>query len=595
MDILEEIKNRVSLLDVISKHVKLTKKGREYLGNCPFHQEKTPSFYVNPTKGFYYCFGCSAKGNIFNFIMETQNVDFKEAVIFLAQMGNIPLPQKFNLNHNPQNNLLQDAFIIASKYFKNNLLSNNPESKRAYEYLLSRGFSAEVINKFDLGYAFNNNPELFNQLEEANINDDIILEMGLKSISNNGSIYEFFKNRIIFPIKNIQGRVVAFGGRVIDDSKPKYLNSKESSIFSKKNTLFGLNLAMENMKKDNHLLVVEGYLDVISLHQYGFNTAVAALGTAINTGHLNLINKYDNSPIFCLDGDLAGKKAMSRVIDIYLEILDVGMNPRFLSILQAKDPDEYLKTLGVDKFLESLKTSKSISEVLLLESTYGQNINLPEVSMGILQNLKEKVSVIKNNHLRLKFIDFFKNSLNNYGKINDKRLYVNKKDLVVDNLKLKSQNNAILLICIILYPSLLNEVEEEIGTCSFANNNLETLREFLLDNSAIISENNLDDLLLDKNLTNVVEDILNMPLVKPIVDNIKSYDDAKTQFYYAYNLVVVDFLKQENHKILDDMKNLSNDNLNNDEKNKKFYKLQEKQKVIVAEIQNITKQLQKNN
>ena len=590
MDIVEEIRNKISLVDLVSQKVKLTKKGREYIGNCPFHTEKSPSFYVNPTKGFYYCFGCGAKGNAFNFCMEIYHISFREALQMLATQCNIVLDEKFVFKENTANDNLYKICKIANEYFVNNLYQDNPHCKNAYNYLIKRGLTPQIIKDFQLGYASFDNKKLFDLLLSENIYEEDILEVGLKSYSqNNNDLYEFFRNRIIFPITNPSGKIIAFGGRVLDDSKPKYLNTKESHIFHKKNTLFALSTSLNNLKHNNNFIVVEGYLDVIALHQFGFKTAIAPLGTAISSEHLLNINKYDKNPIFCLDSDIAGQKAISRVIDLYLDILDIGMNPKFIINLEEKDPDSFLQSRGEEKFKEVLSNSQSISQMLLLLSTGAKNLTLPEVSSEVINTLINKVSNIKNSQLKFKFIEFFKNSINNYGKINNKVLYIKSIDLSVDKIQLKSQNNAILLVCIVMYPQILTKVEEKIGNCSFENPDLEKVRCFFIDYQDTISLDNMNDLLIKEDLLGIIDNILSMQLVSPIVENIKSQEDALIQFNYAYNLVMVDFLRNEYQELLQQMRNLLNENKDNANDNAKFKILQEKQKLILTEIQQLTK------
>jgi DNA primase len=601
MDILEILRDKISIVEVVSQKVSLQKKGREYTGCCPFHSEKTPSFYVNPQKGFYYCFGCGAKGNIFNFYMEIYRYSFKESVIELAKQFNITLPANLVLNQTPSYNQLFELTSLVNDYFMQNLIAPKVDSQKAYSYLLNRGLSAEIIKKFKIGYASLYNEEIFNTMVNKNIKEEDILETGLKSFSSHGEIYEFFRNRIIFPIFNIKNQIVAFGGRVLDDSKPKYLNSKESSIFHKKNTLFGLNFAIENLKNNIPLIVVEGYLDVISLHQYGFNTGVAPLGTALSVEHLELLNKYGKNPIFCFDSDIAGLKATHRIVDLYLDILDIGMNPKFLFLKEAKDPDEYLQKYGADSFKTKLNEAISISEFLLQEYTLGKNLDLPEVSSEVLNTLTSKVSGIKNQSLKYKFIEFFRNNVNFTGKNNNKLLYKNKNntsnmDILIDKIFLQSQNNAILLVCVVLYPQLLPQVLDNLGNCSFENRDLEKLRVFFIENNEIILHNNIQNLLQKFNLENIVQNILNMPLIKHIIDTINSVEEAQKQFDFAYSLVLREYLEKEYKELLLQIKDLGKKKLQPivqeiQEVDNKIKILQEKQKLILKEIKQLTKQV----
>ncbi|MDR0483712.1 MAG: DNA primase, partial [Alphaproteobacteria bacterium] len=350
-DFLNQLRDTISIVDVVQERVSLSKKGREYLGLCPFHNEKSPSFYVNPQKGFYYCFGCSAKGSIFTFYQEIYGMSFAEAVKALAEKAGIALPQKLNLSEVYKEDTRKKTLIgiaeEARAYFSKNLFA--PEGKKALDYLKNRGLSLETIKQFNLGFTLSSSQPLWESLERNGIHDEDILEVGLKNHNQKGELYDFFRNRVIFPIADNLGKTIAFGGRGMGDEMPKYLNSKESYIFHKKNTLYNLHLALQNLK-NAPLIMVEGYMDVISLFNMGFKTAVAGLGTSITEEHIKIINKYDKSPIFCLDGDNAGQKATNRILDLYLNVIEIGMNPRFVILENSEDPDSYILKNGVEKF-----------------------------------------------------------------------------------------------------------------------------------------------------------------------------------------------------------------------------------------------------
>ena len=562
-DFLDQLRDSISIVDVVQEKVSLTKKGREYMGLCPFHGEKTPSFYVNPAKGFYYCFGCQAKGNIFTFYQEVYKMTFTEAVENLAQKAGINIPAKLNLSEafkedSKKNNLISIC-ESANHYFVQNLFSL--EGKQALDYLRARGLKKETIEYFNLGFALNSSKPLWDELEKNGHYDEDILEIGLKNHNQKGDIYDFFRNRVIFPIKDAFGKTIAFGGRGMADEIPKYLNTKESHIFHKKNTLYNLHLALQNLK-NNSLLVVEGYMDVISLFNNGFKTAIAGLGTSITPEHLKLINKYDKSPIFCLDGDSAGKKATARVTELYLSMFEVGMNPRFVMLEDSQDPDSYVIKYGKEKFQECLNNAKSLSEILWEMESEDQNLSLPEVSMMVLRELEKKISKIRDGQLRAKYLSFFKNKIYNYGRNNNPILYNNNRygynsqelpENVSKQLNYTNERDGILIACVLLYPEILYDVEEKLGLCNFKDTKLEKLRVTLLENLHI------DDVDIESCLVAVQAEcdyVLNMALVKPKLQSLLSADMARNIFNDSYNLIYIADLERSKQETLVEIKKL---------------------------------------
>ncbi len=561
-DFIDQLRDAVSIVDVVQEKVSLTKKGREYMGLCPFHGEKTPSFYVNPTKGFYYCFGCQAKGNIFTFYQEIYKMTFLESVENIAKKAGMTIPSKLNLSdvfkEDTKKNNLISVCEKASNYFSNNLFSM--EGKKALNYLRSRGLKKETIEYFNLGFSLNSSKELWDNLEKEGYYDEDILEIGLKNHSQKGDIYDFFRNRIIFPIKDNFGKTIAFGGRGMCNEIPKYLNTKESHIFHKKNTLYNLHLAIQNLKNKS-LVVVEGYMDVISLFNNGFKTSIAGLGTSITEEHLKIINKYDKSPIFCLDGDIAGIKATNRVIDLYINIFEVGMNPRFVILEDSQDPDSYVIKNGKDKFQECLNNSKSLSEILWENESSNLNLNLPEVSMMVLRELEKKISKIKDTQLKAKYLSFFKNKIFNYNRnnnlIKNSSLYsyeeYNGQKLELKQLNYENERDGILISCILLYPEILYDVEEKLGLCNFKDLKLEKIRVTLLENIHL-SESDLSSVLLA--IKDECDYVLNMSMVKPKLQNILSQKDAEKVFNDSYNLILIENLEQSKRATLEEIKKL---------------------------------------
>lgn len=363
-DIIEEVRVKNDIVDVISQYVKLQRKGSSYFGLCPFHNEKTPSFSVSPAKQMYYCFGCGAGGNVFTFIMEYENFSFGEALKFLADRAGVELPQiEYSREAQEQANLRSSLLEIqksAASYFYYNLRREN--GKTAYQYLKSRGLSDETMQKFGLGYSDKYSDDLYQYLKKKGYSDELLLESGLFHVDERRGIYDKFWNRVIFPIMDVNNRVIGFGGRVMGDGMPKYLNSPETKIFDKSRNLYGLNIARTSRKKQ--LIICEGYMDVISMHQAGFTNAVASLGTALTSGHANLIKRYTDEVLLLYDSDEAGVKAALRGIPI---LRGAGVKSKVVNLKPYKDPDEFIKAEGPERFEEQL--SKAMNSFLFIVQT----------------------------------------------------------------------------------------------------------------------------------------------------------------------------------------------------------------------------------
>lgn len=350
-DIIEEVRMKNDIVDVISQYVKLTRKGSSYFGLCPFHNEKTPSFSVTPSKQMYYCFGCGAGGNVYNFIMEYENYSFGEALSHLADRAGVELP-KIEYSREAREKAEQRATLLeinklAAQYFYYQLRREG--GKTAYGYLTGRGLSEETIRKFGLGYSDKYSDDLYKYLKGKGYSDELLRESGLFNVDERRGMYDKFWNRVIFPIMDVNNRVIGFGGRVMGDGKPKYLNSPETKIFDKSRNLYGLNVARTTRK--NYLILCEGYMDVIAMHQAGFTNAVASLGTALTSGHASLVKRYTKEVLLLYDSDGAGIRAALRAIPILRE---AGVTSRVVSLKPWKDPDEFIKNEGAEAFEERL-------------------------------------------------------------------------------------------------------------------------------------------------------------------------------------------------------------------------------------------------
>ena len=350
-DIIEEVRMKNDIVDVISQYVKLTRRGSTYFGLCPFHNEKTPSFSVTPSKQMYYCFGCGAGGNVYNFVMEYENYSFGEALSHLADRAGVELP-KIEYSREAREKAAQRATLLeinklAAQYFYYQL--RRESGKTAYGYLLGRGLSEETIRKFGLGYSDKYSEDLYKYLKGKGYSDELLRESGLFNVDERRGMYDKFWNRVIFPIMDVNNRVIGFGGRVMGEGKPKYLNSPETKIFDKSRNLYGLNVARTTRK--NYLILCEGYMDVIAMHQAGFTNAVASLGTALTSGHASLVKRYTREVLLLYDSDGAGIRAALRAIPILRE---AGVTSRVVSLKPWKDPDEFIKNEGAEAFEERL-------------------------------------------------------------------------------------------------------------------------------------------------------------------------------------------------------------------------------------------------
>ncbi len=365
-EIIDEVISRNDIVDVISRYVSLKKSGSSYQGLCPFHSEKSPSFSVSPTRQLYHCFGCGVGGNVITFMMEYEHCSFLEAVNVLAERVNMELPTiGYNHNEKVERDIKAKLFDInkaAAVFYYKQLRQEN--GKIGMSYLIKRGLSNETIHKFGLGYA-PQNVSLYRFLKDKGYDDDILKESGLFTYER--GIHDKFWNRVMFPIMDYNNRVIGFGARVMGDAKPKYLNSPETKLFDKSRNLYGLNFA-KNCGKNN-LIICEGYMDVIALHQAGFNQAVASLGTSLTLGQARLLKRYSDNILITYDSDEAGVKAALRAIPILKE---VGLSVKVIHMQPYKDPDEFIKALGAKAFQERIDRAENsfMYEISIIEKRY---------------------------------------------------------------------------------------------------------------------------------------------------------------------------------------------------------------------------------
>ena len=368
-ELIEEIRSRNDIISIIGSYIRLQKKGGNHVGLCPFHNEKTPSFSVSAPKQMYHCFGCGVGGNVFTFIMEYENYSFIEALKFLAERAGINLPeQEFSEEAKRQSDRkgrLLEVNKLAAKYFYYQLVS--PRGQTAYEYLLNRGLTEETIKQFGLGFSNKYSDDLYKYLKELGYEDEFLKLSGLVTIDEQRGGTDKFWNRVMFPIMDINHKVIGFGGRVLGEGTPKYLNSPETLLFDKSRNLYALNIARASRK--SNLMICEGYMDVIALHQAGFTNAVAALGTAFTTFHANLLKRYTNEVLLTFDSDGAGIQAALRAIPILKE---AGLTIKVINMKPYKDPDDFIKALGAEEYQKRINEARSsfFFEIDMLQAEY---------------------------------------------------------------------------------------------------------------------------------------------------------------------------------------------------------------------------------
>lgn len=357
----DKVKEQTDIVEVVSEYVNLKRTGKNYQGLCPFHQENTPSFTVNPDNQFFYCFGCGEGGDIFNFIMEIENITFYESLRLLAKKNNMEMPNSngYSKEYNKKREKIFEIHQLAAKFY-NYLLLNKQIGNDAYKYLSNRGYTEKDIQRYHLGYAPDTWHSLYNFLSKRDYDNKIMNESGLIG-NKNGNYYDKFRGRIMFPIFNSQGEVIAFGGRRINDdsNSPKYYNSPETLIFHKSKNLYGLNWAKKGFRETNSAIIMEGYTDVITAHKYGLNNAVASLGTALTAEQAKILKRYIDTVYIAFDPDFAGEKATLKGLDI---LKKADLNVRVIELPDGEDPDDFIKQEGAKKFEELMNNSYNLIE-----------------------------------------------------------------------------------------------------------------------------------------------------------------------------------------------------------------------------------------
>jgi DNA primase len=502
---LDELKIRTSLATVVGKRVKLIKKGHEFSGLCPFHNEKTPSFTLNEDKGFYHCFGCQSHGSAIDFMMETEGLGFRETVERLAADAGMQIADETpeQREHERKKQTLYDVTEASATFFEKMLYM--PEGKHALDYLDKRGLTRATLKVFRVGFSPDSRSSLKNTLLRQETTEEQMISSGMvtKPKDDRGQgmkTYDRFRGRVMFPIADRQGRIIAFGGRVIGTGEPKYLNSPETPLFHKGRELYGLHIAGPAARRADTILVTEGYMDVIALYQAGFHHAVAPLGTAITEDQIRLLWKIVPEPVLCLDGDRAGQAAARKTAIRALPLLKPGIGIRFATLPNGEDPDSLIKKSGANAMQSVLEASIPLSETIWQMETGGRIPSSPEDRASLQQRLRDHARAIQDSTVRSHFSKSFNQRISpeiQSGEKGPKQKWRNnwqprRKDGWSSNMHLETtagpaakvnivkRREEILLATLINHPELYDDVSENLGSIAFLALELDKIRQEVL-------------------------------------------------------------------------------------------------------------------
>ena len=494
-ELIAEIKSKFRVSDVIGKFVKLTQRGNEFVGLSPFKNEKTPSFTVNDQKEFYHCFSSAEHGDIFSFLMKHKNMSYPESIEYLARLAGID-PAK-GIIRNP--NYIEKDFSSFRKIMSevnNFFIAQLKKSRDAQNYIEKRLIDGAIVKKFELGYSGTGSNQLYKFIKDRKLDINDALSLGLikKSNRNEGEYYDFFRNRLMFPIKDYRSNIIAFGGRALDNSNIKYINSADSPIFKKSYQLFNLNVAVEDNRKLNDLIIVEGYMDVISLYQNNYKHAVAPLGTALTSYQLERAWKVCENPIIMFDGDEAGQKASQRAAMLALSNLAPDLSLRFCILPENYDPDDFIKVNKSSEMQNIIKNSLSLSEFIWKTELEKEDISTPEKKAGFEKRIRNIATSISDPIVKEYYAKFFNEKINQIKLIKSREKYFknNNTSNLISNEVIKSERvkneshvsivrEKIIIICLIENPSLILKYAEELGKISFNDKKLSMLVSEILD------------------------------------------------------------------------------------------------------------------
>jgi DNA primase len=489
---LDELRSRLSLAELVGRKVKLVRRGREYAGLCPFHHEKTPSFYVVEDKGFFHCFGCGAHGDAIGFAMRADNLDFLEAVERLAGLAGLAVPQATPQEREraQRQKTLLEALAAAAAFYEAQLWS--PGGARAREYLTGRGLDPDTIRRFRLGWAADERQGLRRGLA-ADFPDALLVEAGLRHRPDDGEAFDYFRGRVMFPIGDRAGRVIAFGGRVLGEGQPKYLNSPETPVFEKGRTLYGWSAARQAGGDGAEIIVTEGYMDVIALQRAGFAGAVAPLGTALTEYQLRELWRLAPEPILCFDGDAAGKNAAARALRRALPLLQPGKSLRFAALPAGEDPDSLLRGGGRARFEQVLAAAHPLSAMLWTIETALQPFDTPERRAALRRRLDEDVAAIADATVREEYRSHLRERLWAQGRPSRTRRRGSAGSSAASAIDQPPQppraagrvQRELLIRILLRCPSLIAEVAETLAALEMPEPELDKLRREILETEAL--------------------------------------------------------------------------------------------------------------
>ncbi|MDZ4736716.1 MAG: DNA primase [Rhodospirillaceae bacterium] len=492
-EFLDDLRARLPIADVVARRVKLTRRGREHVGLCPFHKEKSPSFTVSDDKGFYHCFGCGAHGDVIGFVMRTEGLSFPETIEKLAGEASVPVPQSSpeERQRAKRQSTLHDVMERAALWYEAQLRS--APGSRAHDYLTGRGLKAETIARFRLGFAPDARSQLKSALLKEGIEESLLIEAGLLARrEDGGDTYDRFRDRVIFPITDPRGRVIAFGGRALGEAHAKYLNSPDTPLFHKGRVLFGLAQAREPARSNNRVLVVEGYMDAIALAEAGFPEVVAPLGTALTEEQIELLWKLAPEPVLCFDGDAAGQRAALRAATRALPLLKPGHSLRFALVPPGEDPDSLVRRRGPGAIKALIDEAAALVDVIWRAETEARHFDTPERRAGLRRQLEEIVRQIPDRDVQ----DLYRREyagrmfrafgfqgggverrpFRKQGKWNDPKPAMSDGEGTRARIDTRQLREKVALLALIRHPHLVEDFDQIFGRETFITEELEALR-----------------------------------------------------------------------------------------------------------------------
>ena len=558
----DRLKAYISISDLVSKQVKLTKKGKDYFGRCPFHSEQTPSFSVNNAKRFYHCFGCGASGDIIDFVEKTRNLDFQESVKYLAKEYNLALPEA---DEKPYQGMvaLEQINAVASKWFYRNLYSS--QSVEYLRYLHDRGIGNEYLKEFFLGYAPDSKKDLINHLKSLGYQEKDIRTSGLVTELDNGEIIDKFRKRLMFPIANTRGKIIGFGGRAMADIQPKYLNSPETEIFRKREVLYNENKLFKELRDSKEVYVVEGYTDAIAMYMSGIKNTVATLGTAISEYHIQKLWKISEVPTICMDGDAAGMRAMARSINVVLPILKPGYSINFVKLPDGMDPDDVIKSQGGAHLRKILEQKIDLCEAIWNLNISNADLRTPETQALLKKKLIDIVNQIQDVSVKQFYHKYFNDkifALFSKARKNPKAISINESETigVLDFTRISAiEKYALTLLAIVIdspYVLLNHKIHEEFFAIDLKSEYIAKIHRVISDVFAMMDESKSEDefnnefveLLKEKLASSVIKFLsgehsyfLDKISVKNINNVVTCWN--KTISMYNLELLKVDYIK----------------------------------------------------